>query len=810
MASQTITIPGLDDMGVWAANQGPLGYDELVGAYKIDNDNLFEGSDPVFLVQLEIDSNNGIRMSLRRPTSGTGNPTVNEADQPVQFSIGARGVRQNPLAFDFLNVRDARQFFVAGPYYTGNARLATGFDPYSWKLVGSSHSELIKWKNGLGVDSPIKITISDENPYTSVQSNASEVEVYTSLKVYKFDDPSQNPALDPRELSTEIILNGLKPLEGVLQESVVVESILGQVVDTAEFTIRDKGRWVLDENNMLIQKGSPLQTLSDVIIVREYRVVDPTIIGPAVPTVGGAGDIADDIDPIKVERIFGGIIAYIDGSTEGVERLWHVSCQDYTVLLDRSLVLNDYNADYEYMTQELDDDGNEVDVTLVGDRALLASIFERSVLGSGGGTSSSEINARTFVEQGLTSLSQQVFRYSTLREVVSQLAQYVGFDFYVDYHKNLHFYYREDQMSQLSLTDPRYQLTSTNTVVPTGSSRVSDIMYRGISWKRDGTRLVNAFALFGDRLVSDSQVFVLPSTGGSEYDLSFDTIRINFPLLAEPGTETNAIRVGINANADRALTENEHEGPEEGGILINVGGDFVVDGVVVGDIIVNTTDGSWGEVTNVTRTRVSAGMREGVTNVWNVGDRAAVPTWRELGVSNDVLLGRTSTDVFHDTVGKTLTFNTVTPPVSDYSIRLRFAHSFVGGQVSVDELSREKYGRIFARRVVASDVNSALGIVQKLEHLKEQYSYALEVVSVTLDDELHREDDAVQFASYIGDLTRDAPNFRRFKAGDWVQFTNNVLGVQKELLIHRVTTRVLSGRMLEYEVEMRDWETDII
>ena len=551
----------------------------------------------------------------------------------------------------------------------------------------------------------------------------------------------------------------------VIQSSIVVESILGQIVDTCEFIIHDRHRTVT------------VRSMTDIVVTLEETDTAPD----SDPTWNG-GASEDNVD---ARRIFAGLVAYIVGEPEGIERLWHVSCQDYTILLDRTLVLQNYVVGYTYTNSQ---------GSFVGDRAIIGAALERDSMGEGGGSTGSEIRFDpSLIEQGLDNVSQQLFKYSTLREVVSQLSQYVGFDFYVDYHKRLHYYYREDAANPLVLTD-----------IPVNRNDPADddlVNYQKASWKRDGTRLVNTFALFGDRLLSDNLTEALPYVGGDEYDLGFEAIRINFVLLPEP--QQSAIRIDYNAG-NKSLSGTVHDGVDGVGVLSVIGADFVADGVVIGDVLLNETDGSWGGVTSVSATLIVAPLRGGTRNSWNVGDTAAVPNWTARAVVNDVIRGIGTADILHDALGKKLTF-AVTPPIGPYAMRVRFTHNFVGGQVDSDSLSVSRYGRVLARRVIASDVNSAQGILQKLEHLKEQYSDALEVVILDLHD-------------------RAFPDARRYRSGEWLDFTNNILGVMnKELLVHRITTRILgvgeeenqmggvvrSGH-LHYELEMRDWETDII
>ena len=133
--------------------------------------------------------------------------------------------------------------------------------------------------------------------------------------------------------------------------------------------------------------------------------------------------------------------------------------------------------------------------------------------------------------------------------------------------------------------------------------------------------------------------------------------------------------------------------------------------------------------------------------------------------------------------GKTLTFQTP-PPNSVAGVRLRFTYLFTAGNISPDDESIDRYNRVFSRRVVASDVNSAAGMQQKLEYLKEQYADALEVITLTVSDDMF------------------GTNPARFRPGQWATIKNRVLGPapNKEYLIHRITTKVIGGPLLSYEL----------
>ena len=626
------------------------------------------------------------------------------------------------------------------------------------------------------------------------------------------------------ELVIQVTEGGVtRQLKHVVQESLSIESILGQVVDTCEFTIRDTT--AIDSPDR-----EDIQAMSDVTVLR-----------------------IDD-DGRKETKIFAGLAAYISGEVEGHDRIWQVSCQDYTVLLDRTLVLQNYEAGYTF-------DG------LTGDRAIIAAAFEKDALGANSSSAASEIKARQFVDQGLAALSQQLFRYSTLREILSQLAQYVGYDFYVDYEKELHYYYREDAQRSVILTDDTREQTVQIPIAERPPAGVTPYLYQRVNWKRDGTRVVNNFALFGDRLLSDAQVFIIASTGQQEYDLSYGTIKVNYPLIGVPPNDT--IEVWVRGEPNVTLTAASHDGPRNSPFLVVSSGDFVTDGVRVGGTVFNITDQSWGEITGVTASTINAILREGTNNSWNSGDQVVVPQWIEQRVTNNIAEGLGDFDVLHDAGGKTLEF-AASPPSGRYSILIRFTHNFVGGQIATNDNSVTRYGRVFSRRVIASDINSAQGLIDKLANLDEQYSFALQIATVVLDEETYRR--------MYTDANPDGSDLTRLRAGDWITFTNRVMGVfNKEMLIHRITTTVVgstghavvrrdgagrrmfryfntrdeagvfidaeaqgirsevtreetgiwdlasldeelewfydmhqSGSYLEYEVEMRDWEVDII
>ena len=68
-----------------------------------------------------------------------------------------------------------------------------------------------------------------------------------------------------------------------------------------------------------------------------------------------------------------------------------------------------------------------------------------------------------------------------------------------------------------------------------------------------------------------------------------------------------------------------HTGSNDSSVLSDSNADFVTDGIQVGDVIFNTTDGSYGQVTGVTATAVTATLAGGSDNDWDTDDGYTTP-----------------------------------------------------------------------------------------------------------------------------------------------------------------------------------------
>jgi len=272
----------------------------------------------------------------------------------------------------------------------------------------------------------------------------------------------------------------------VKQDNFQIQTVLGQTVSTLRGTIYDKNA------------QSPIpQELSDVIVTR-------TDTG---------------------ERIFGGLLSAPTGRIEGISRYWDLQAQSYTILLNKILFYNVYNTAYTYK--------NIAGQNLQGDLAILANLFEKSVFSSHGiGYAPSEIIVSpTYCQQGIPVNGALNFVYTYAQEAVSQLATYVGFNYYVDYNKYLHYY------GMTTIPAP-FGLSSK----PNGTTTIG---YHGMTWKPDASRTINCYLVYGMNLPSALQTSYLGNDGVKTIISTANIPGAQFGLGAPPGA--TQILVWVNS-----------------------------------------------------------------------------------------------------------------------------------------------------------------------------------------------------------------------------------------------------------------------
>jgi len=259
------------------------------------------------------------------------------------------------------------------------------------------------------------------------------------------------------------------------QDSFSIKSVVGQTIATMDATIYDKNC------SLTIPEGV------DIIITR--------------------GDTG--------ERIFGGLVGFVTDWTEGISRYFQVQGQSYTVLLDRFIVYAHYQPGYS-------------------DTYILNDLCTTKVVGVKGETGNAcEIVIGSYVKSGIPALGTLTFTYSYLREAVELLANIVGYNYYVDFNKNLHYYFKESETSPFGLSS--------------SSNGTSTIGYRNLKRKRDATRVINNFVVFGATATADPR-YGYVGANGSDKIISVAFQGPVIPLYAPGGLAT--IGVWINTGTD--------------------------------------------------------------------------------------------------------------------------------------------------------------------------------------------------------------------------------------------------------------------
>ncbi len=209
-------------------------------------------------------------------------------------------------------------------------------------------------------------------------------------------------------------------------------------------------------------------------------------------------------------------------------------------------------------------------------------------------------------------------------------------------------------------------------------------------------------------------------------------------------------------------------------------------------------DGSIGRTVNF----VAPPGQDRITVEVNDGTGAA-PIWRPLKVGAEATDRMSDNDVLHNSTQQFLSFK-VAPPHIDFvrdaygnitsygAIRIQACFMIGAGVADIDNASVARYGRTFARRLSAGDTNSAIALHWKLNNLKAQFAMPMERITIKIDD--------LDFP-----VSKPGIPSRRFAPGQWVQIENSVMGLNRNLLIYRMGTRLLGGTHFEYELELRSW-----
>jgi hypothetical protein len=247
------------------------------------------------------------------------------------------------------------------------------------------------------------------------------------------------------------------------------------------------------------------------------------------------------LDGTTLVRLWGGILSSRTGRTENISRYWDIQGQSYGMLLQHTLCYGSFAPGYIYK--------NNFGQSLVGDLAVIANLFEKCVVGvkinsdgsvtAGDQTTASEIMVSSeYCQQGTTNLSTVSYIYSYLQEVLQYFCNIIGFDFYIDPYKFLHYYFLPDMPAPFSLSSPD----------ETSLDGLTAIKYRNLKWKEDGTRPANNFVVFGSTVQSSVQPpFYFAGTGSQTV---FSTVPVSPNYLISGGGTNYALPVYLNTGTD--------------------------------------------------------------------------------------------------------------------------------------------------------------------------------------------------------------------------------------------------------------------
>ena len=441
-----------------------------------------------------------------------------------------------------------------------------------------------------------------------------------------------------------------------------------------------------------------------------------SVMGQTIPTMKGMlydknCDLA--IPPLESEviindgftgsRLWGGLLSMRTGTTENISRYWEIQAQGWAILLQRTLAYNSYPPGYTYTSN--------LGQALKGDLAILANLFEKSIVGEGGSqnTPYEIVIYYPYCQQGTTLLSTNDFIYAYLQEAVQYFTGLVGFNYHVDENKFLHYYYIPNNPATFALSSPDYGTTYKGLPV---------VPYHNFKWKVDGTRLINNFLVFGASVTSGTQIAYLAGDG-AKLILNTSIVSPNYPISGPPGSYTLQVSVNTGTSLSPVWT------PQIVGIT---GFDTL--------------------------------------GVYSAGAGGVV-------------------QCMFDGASQLLTFASA-PPNFTNAVKIQYVFTYQGGQPWANHASIVQYGKTFSRRIVAGDATSAANVQSQVNHLDQQFSQPVQILTLS-----------------VADSDFPSGNYNRFQVGQLVPFHNKTQGITDNFYIHSITTKVLGGEIRNYDLELR-------
>jgi len=145
-------------------------------------------------------------------------------------------------------------------------------------------------------------------------------------------------------------------------------------------------------------------------------------------------------------KIFGGVITEIKRVTEGLLENIEVIGQDYAKLLDRKLVIEEYKDDYA---------GNIV-------KAIVRKYAP--------GFTTNNVNLGSKIKS-------IKFNYTPVSKCIQELADQIGADWYVDYNKDIHFFFSEERRAPFDIDDTSGNYVKDSLMIAINSSQIKNAVY---------------------------------------------------------------------------------------------------------------------------------------------------------------------------------------------------------------------------------------------------------------------------------------------------------------------------------------------
>ncbi len=202
----------------------------------------------------------------------------------------------------------------------------------------------------------------------------------------------------------------------------------------------------LDKTKQIVMNSLKIQN----ILTNKRDTCDFSIVSHSgdsyVPNMGSEVIILDG-----ATRVFGGVITRIESVPMAFSAVQHkIFCQDYTRLFDKRLIPDTYeNETAEAIIQQLKDNYFPTGFTIDN---VVAPVEIKYVS----------------------------FQYKPLSVCMQMLADMIGYDWYIDYNKDVHFFEREIRVAPFSLSDTGGKYRYNSLVIRKDNSQVrNSIIVRG-------------------------------------------------------------------------------------------------------------------------------------------------------------------------------------------------------------------------------------------------------------------------------------------------------------------------------------------